>query len=282
MHVNNKILSGLVLITLSIGIRAETWEPVSAESLVELPANLIEKRIKQDFRMSPMANELIELEGEIADKSLQIKAIQGLLENAELNEMIDERVDLVQLKSGFLDLMQSGQSLRQQQLENKIEVYQQVLQKLYSQGSQDINDETYQLKLSQQAARARMEKVMQQVDDTILNQDHNKQSPYAKEFADNLSKIEQLKSAISAHQANLSGRVDGVEVSTQEYLRQLLMQSSSEQSLLDQEALMLSYMSKLVALDAQALEFSISEAQEQALADSQVITTPANSVALFL
>jgi hypothetical protein len=260
----------------------QDWQPISADSLVELPANLIEKRIQQDFRMSPMATELLEIEQDIAAKSLQIKAVKTLISEASSGEMIDEKVDLIQLKSAFLDLMQTGQSLRQNQLENKMDVYQRVLAKLYNQSNQEVNTKAYQLRLSQQEARSRMDKVMQQVDDVLLQDGYNKQSPYATEFALNLGKIDQLKEAISAHKANLAATVDGVEVSTQEYMRQLLMQSSSEQSLLDQEALMLSYMAKIVALDAQSLEFAISDAQESDAVMTGSLTTPAKSVSLFL
>ncbi len=260
----------------------DNWQPVSAESLVELPANLIEKRIQQDFRMSPMANELLQIDQEVVASSQQIKALQSLLEGSESNQMIDERVDLVQLKSGFLDLLQTGQQLRQDQLDSKMQVYQEVLASLYQQDNIEQNSQAYQLKLSQQEARQRMEKVMQQVDDTLLQGGQIEQSPYASEFAANLAKIEQLKEAIANHQSNLAASVDGVEVSTQEYIRQLLMQSSSEQSLLDQEALMLSYMAKIVALDAQSLEFAISEMQEQDALSAGPSTTPASSVSLFL
>lgn len=269
--------------TISFSVNAQQdWQPISADSLVELPANLIEKRIQQDFRMSPMATELLEIEQDIAAKSLQIQAVKTLIGNASSSEMIDEKVDLIQLKSAFLDLMQTGQSLRQNQLENKMDVYQRVLAKLYNQSHQEVNTKAYQLRLSQQEARARMDKVMQQVDDVLLQDGYNKQSPYATEFALNLGKIDQLKEAISAHKANLAATVDGVEVSTQEYMRQLLMQSSSEQSLLDQEALMLSYMAKIVALDAQSLEFAISDAQESDAVMTGSLTTPAKSVSLFL
>jgi hypothetical protein len=260
----------------------DSWQPVSAESLVQLPANLIEKRIQQDFRMSPMASELLQVDQQVAASSEQIKAMQSLLSDAQAYEMIDERVALVQLKSGFLDSMQAGQQLRQDQLESKIQVYQEVLASLYSQDASEQNTQAHQLKLSQQEARSRMEKVMQQVDDTLLQSGVVEQSPYASEFAANLAKIDQLKEAIASHQSNLAATVDGLEVSTQEYIRQLLMQSSSEQSLLDQEALMLSYMAKIVALDAQSLEFAIGEMQEDDALSSIPMTTPANSVSLFL
>lgn len=281
----NKPAQYLSLIALSLSaysIKAQDWQPVSAESLIQLPANLIEKRIIQDFRMSPSATELLALDQEISSTSEKISALKSLLQDADSHEMIDEKVDLVQLKSSFLDLMQQGQTLRQNQLANKMQVYQEVLAKLYQNNTQETHSQAYQLKLSQQEAKSRMEKVMQEVDQALLQDDSFEESPYATEFADNLSKIEQLKEAIAKHQANMSATVDGIAVSTQEYLRQLLMQAASEQSLLDQEGLMLSYMSKIVALDAQSLEFVISESQEQDALSQAPSTTPAKSVALFL
>lgn len=280
--ISKKTIAGAVLFCAMQQAMATDWQPVSADSLIELPANLIEKRIQQDFRMSPVATKLLSLENQIVSQSDKISALKSLTKETSTTEMIDEKVDLVQLKSGFLDLMLESQQLRQQQLENKMQVYQQVLAKLYDANSLDLSSQKYQLKLSQNEARSRMEKVMQQVDQALLQNDQFEQSPYASQFASNLSKIEQLKQAIASHQANMAATVDGIEVSTQEYVRQLLMQASSQQSLLDQEGLMLSYMSKIVALDAQSLEFAISEAQEQDALSSAPSSTPASSVSLFL
>jgi DNA polymerase III delta prime subunit len=258
------------------------WKPVSAESLIELPANLIEKRIQQDFNMSPMATQLLAIEESIAQQSNQIKAIQTMVKEVADDEMIDEKVGLVQLKSDFLDDMQAGHLLRQDALNQKIEVYQTLLNTMYQAANREQNQSKFVLKQQQEAARLRMEKVMAQVDETMSAQGYTQQSPYADEFAKNLAKIQQLKTAISAHQANMAATVDGIEVSTEEYIRQLLIQASSEQSLLDQEGLMLSYMSKLVALDAQALEYAISDQQSEQDILAQPMTTPATSVDLFL
>ncbi|GLR69747.1 hypothetical protein [Agaribacter marinus] len=263
-------------------VYADSWEPVAAESLIELPVNLMEKRIQQDFNMSPLASELNAIEQDMATQGEKIKSIQTLLSDASKDEMFDEKVALVKLKSGFLDAMQSGQLLRQSALEQKIDLYQEVLEKLYSQQNTESSSATFKLQQQQNNARARMEKVMSQVDAAMSEKGFAESTPYADEFAKNLAKIEKLRSAINQHKANISPMVDGVAVSTEEYVRQLLMQAASEQSLLDQESLMLSYMSRLVALDAQALEYAInveSEGEESVLQQS---TTPANSIDLFL
>ncbi|GBL05406.1 hypothetical protein [Glaciecola sp. KUL10] len=260
----------------------QNWQPVASESLIKLPANLIEKRIQQDFEMSPMAQSLLSIEQEVSAASEQIKNLQALVVEAPEGEWIEERVNLVQLKSSYLDLMQQSQNLRQDALDRKQDLYEDVLTKLHKQANLDAKQATAKLKQQQEKARQRMEAVMAQVDQTLLHDGYDKPSPYADEFAHNLSKIEQLKQAISAHKASVAPTIDGVEVSAQEYVRQLLMQASTEQSLLDQESLMLSYMAKLVALDAQALEYEIAYEQEDEGFNQAQMTKPAQAVDLFL
>jgi hypothetical protein len=257
------------------------WQPVASETLIKLPANLIEKRIQQDFEMSPLANQLLTLESAIANKGDKIKALQSLLADANENEMTEERVSLVQIKSSYLDDMQLSQSLRQDALNKKQYLYEDVLRKLFHQQNSSANLDMQKLRAKQEEAKQRMDRVIAQVDATLLSGRLDKASPYADEFAMNLGKIEQLKEAISKHQSSLAPTIDGVEVSAQEYVRQLLMQAASDQSLLDQEALMISYMAKLVALDAQSIEFRLAyeETEDGVLINN--FTKPSQAADLF-
>lgn len=258
------------------------WQPVASETLIKLPANLIEKRIQQDFDMSPLANELLALENEIAAKGDKIVALQTILAEAAEQEMIEERVSLVQLKSSYLDDMQMSQVLRQQALNKKQGVYEDVLQQLLYQNHSSTNVDMQAIRKRQEAAKKRMEKVIAQVDETLLNQGLDSRSPYADEFAANLDKIERLKSAIAKHKSSMAPTIDGIEVSAQEYVRQLLMQAASDQSLLDQEALMISYMAKLVALDAQSIEFALAYEETEEGAVINNFTKPSQAADLFL
>ncbi|MEQ3660395.1 MAG: hypothetical protein ABNH21_15730 [Glaciecola sp.] len=258
------------------------WQPVASETLIKLPANLIEKRIQQDFDMSPLASELLQLENEIASKGDKIVALQTILTDVPEQEMIEERVSLVQLKSSYLDDMQLSQVLRQQALNKKQSVYEDVLQQLLYQTNSSANVDMQAIRKRQEAAKKRMEKVIAQVDETLLNQGLDSQSPYADEFAANLDKIERLKSAIAKHKSSMAPTIDGVEVSAQEYVRQLLMQAASDQSLLDQEALMISYMAKLVALDAQSIEFALAYEETDEGAVINNFTKPSQAADLFL
>ena len=85
----------------------------------------------------------------------------------------------------------------------------------------------------------------------------HKPSKYQREYGDNLAKVKQLKLAIQQHSANENPVLDGQSLNREQYIRYLLTHVDSELALLDQERLMLGYMAKLVALDAQALEHEI-------------------------
>ena len=76
--------------------------------------------------------------------------------------------------------------------------------------------------------------------------------------------------------------LDGAEVSSEEYIRQLLHNASLHQSLLDQEALMLSYMARLVALDAQALKYQIAYGDKNDTTTSPKVAKASHAVDLFL
>ena len=286
---NTRIIMSSLIITMSLtctnfvlASEGRNWDPVASDKLIKLPANIIEKRIQQDFEASPMAMHLVELEQHMQDKLLQLKSLRELMTESKGENLINQRFELVQQKSEYLDLMQEAQGLRQNALAKKQALYETVLGKLRNKNGRISQGEVYQLKQKQAEARNRMQKVIAQVDKGLMHSGLDQRSPYADEFAVNLAKVEALKNAISAHKANASPTLGNVEVTSEEYVRQLLMQASTEQSLLDQESLMFSYMAKLVALDAQALEYEISYGDENTELTQSHRTKPADVADLFL
>jgi hypothetical protein len=285
----NRIIMSSIILVLNLGCthfvlasEGRNWDPVASDRLIKLPANIIEKRIQQDFEASPMALHIVELEQQMQDKLSQLKSLRELMTDSEGDDLINQRFELVQQKSKYLDLMQEAQGLRQNALAKKQDLYETVLGKLRNKNGRVSQGEVFQLKQKQAEARQRMQKVLAQVDNSLMHTGLDQRSPYADEFALNLAKVEDLKNAISKHKANASPTLGDVEVTSEEYVRQLLMQASTEQSLLDQEALMFSYMAKLVALDAQSLEYEISYGDESTELTQRNRTKPAEVADLFL
>jgi DhnA family fructose-bisphosphate aldolase class Ia len=156
-----------------------------------------------------------------------------------------------------------------------------VLDKLRLQSGKMSNIESYQIQQAKISARQRMEKVIEKVDQSLMHLGVDKSSSYTNEYSKNLNQIQNLKMAINRHQANQSPTMNGVDITSEEYLRQLLMSVSTEQSLLDQEALMLSYMAKLVALDAQTLEYEMAYGDEQGAEMISEASKPSTATTLF-
>ena len=257
------------------------WKPVASDKLIKLPANIIEKRIQKDFKSSAMAMRMVALDADMQDKVSVIKKILKAMPELEGEEAQNQNFELLQYKSEYLDLLQESHSLHQSALDKKQTLYSKVLDKLRLQSGKINSNESYQIQQAQIAARQRMEKVIAEVDQSLMHLGVEKSSPYTDEYSKNLNQIEKLKMAINRHQTNESPQVNGVDISSEEYLRQLLMGVSTEQSLLDQEALMLSYMAKLVALDAQALEYEMAYGDEE---NSTIITEaskPSSVTTLF-
>lgn len=271
----------LLLSTSQLALASSDWKPVASDKLIKLPANIIEKRIQKDFQASAMATRMTELDAEMKDKVSVIKSIIAGLPELEGMAAQNQRFELLQYKSEYLDSLQESHNLHQSALEKKQTLYKNVLDKLRLQSGKMNSNEAYKIQQAQTAARQRMEKVIEQVDQSLMHLGLEKSSPYTDEYSKNLSQIENLKMAINRHQANQSPTLNGVEITSEEYLRQLLMSVSTEQSLLDQETLMLSYMAKLVALDAQALEYEVAYGDEK---DAELISEaskPATVTTLF-
>lgn len=266
---------------IQFGSVSSEWKPVASDKLIKLPANIIEKRIQKDFKASAMATRMTELDVEMQENVAVIKSIIQVMPELEGEVAQNQRFELLQYKSEYLDSLQESHHLHQSALEKKQTLYKNVLDKLRLQSGKMSNNESYQIQQAQIAARQRMEKVIEQVDQSLMHLGVEKASPYTNEYSKNLNQIQNLKMAINRHQANQSPKMNGVDITSEEYLRQLLMSVSTEQSLLDQEALMLSYMAKLVALDAQALEYEVAYGDEKSAEMISEASKPSTVTTLF-
>jgi hypothetical protein len=217
----------------------------------------------------------------MSNKVVHIKTLQKSVDSLEGKAAQDQNFELLQYKSEYLDLLQESHRLNQTALSTKQNLYKNVLDKMRIQSGKVADSDAYQIKQAQLSARKRMEKVVAQVDQSLLHTGIEEVSEYSNEYTKNLDQIEKLKMAISRHQANKSPQLNGVDISSEEYLRQLLMDVSTEQSLLDQESLMLSYMAKLVALDAQALEYDVAYSKSEESGETLEVSKPSNVTSLF-
>ncbi len=250
-------ISALSLAMFGSQVFATDWQPASTDQLVQLPANIIEHRIEQDFQTSPMATRMSQLEQQLRDKAVVIGDLAAQVEQLEGEAKQAAEFELINEKSTYLDLMEENHTLRMQSTIKRRDLYNKVLNSVRSQSNQLPPADVVELQRVRQDAEARMEQTIARMTQTNNNLFGNR-SAQDEQFANNVTLIEQGEQAIRNHPANQSPIINGESVTTEDYLRSLLIDSGKELAILDQEALLLSQMATLVALDADNLKYTIS------------------------
>lgn len=258
------------------------WQPAASETLIRMPAKYIDASIENNFQKSSLASGIHALDAQIQLEVVRMhesyKVVSEMENEQPVNEQgIESRHQFLTAKSNYLGLLHEKQQLSERVLHKKSALYQRVLKKLKKNKS-DANDPvSMALVEKQKTARTRLQGMVERVDNLLSQPLTNiggaisssgevpsgripsvyKPSKYQREYGENLAKVQQLKQAIQQHGSNENPVLDGQSLNREQYIRYLLSHVDSELALLDQERLMLGYMAKLVALDAQALEHEI-------------------------
>lgn len=251
------VLPVLVNANMALAQSDATWSPVSSEKLVRLPTNYMEKALETNFRESSLAGRIHDIGSEVQMRGQTMAELRDSIELAEGEVRIELRHQFLAEKSGYLDNMQEQQQLRRRELNTKVRVFDSVLAKLRRDRNLANDPVALDLMQKQKEARSRMENAVSTVDSSLFEAMPGSQSEYALKYEENLSKMSELKQAISQHGANDAPNIDGQDVTREEYVRHLLASAEAELSLLDQEEEMLGYMAKLIALDAQELQHQL-------------------------
>lgn len=260
----------------------DDWQPMPSERLIKLPAPVMAKAIEKDFRQSPIASQLRETVTEASGIREQLGGLTESIAEASDEEKIDLQHRFLEKKSAYLDVMEARQALKQEAIEHRIRTYNGVLDELQRDRRRANDPVSREVREAQLAARERMERVTEQVDDMLYPASGKGESDYNREYAHNIDKIKALRAAIRSHGANQNATVDGVDVSREDFIRNLLADSEAELALLHQENEMLGYMARLVALDAQALQMQVAYGEDADRAQSAERSRPADMVDYFI
>jgi hypothetical protein len=264
-HQIKKLLVAITMVCASgtaVAGQAPDWQPVSSEKLISLPANYLTQTIESDFLASPLAAQMDALDQSMNEVVTTMHEVKSAIEGVSGEALVELKHQFLQAKSDYLDLMAQKQILDQQAMDTRRTIYEKVLTKVNRANQKANSLEVIELKQAQKNARKRMESAKALVDNALLEAGDGN-SEYSNDYAKNMSKLEALKAAINIHTANASPAVDGQQVSKSDFVRHLLTSLNAEQAIFDQEKLMLSYMAKLVAMDAQTLEHQLLASSEE-------------------
>jgi len=237
-----------------------TWQPQASERLVKLPANYIKRSLEQDFTNSGLGQALRDIDTEIAFKAGTLTDLQGAIKASDGDVRTDLRHQFLVEKREYIDLVSRKIELRRKALEKKSSVLEKLMKRM-GQDEDSLTPARRELIDRQAAARERFQTSMPGVDMELLETSVAPESKYSRQFASNIAAIDSLSRAIEQHPMNRGPEIDGVAVTREAYLRQLIAESQAELELLGQEETILGYMAKLVALDANALAETVTDAE---------------------
>ena len=268
---------------LSAPIFASEWQPASSESLMRMPVQHMDKSLDQSFRESTLFGEIDAAGTQIDIETQRMADLADAVSAAEGEERARLAHHLLMSKASYLELMQDKLELDARALETRAGIYEQVLADLIKDRRLADDPARAELAEQQQRARERLEQSTAAVDALLVDWERDDSREYQSQYSENLSQIERLRQAIEAHSANVGPVIDGQEVTRESYVRHLLANTEAERSVLEQEQLILTYMAKLVSLDAQTLEQSLLDDEfEMAAYDRADRIKPASTVDLFI
>ena len=259
-----------------------SWSPRVTERLVKLPGNFVKKAVDNDFARSGLAEELSNIADQMAIKRETLTDLKDAINSAEGELRTELEHQLLGEKRSFINLMRDHQKIRRKKAETKIRLYSGLLDKL-KRSENSMTPGASVLVDRQKSAQKRFEKTLSDVDRKIISATSAVESRYSQEYEKNLSAIRKLSEALDAHTMNRKPEISGTAVSRTEYLRQLLSDNQGEIALLDQEAKILSFMARLVSLDALSIaEKAMEDDPTYPLGGQTEDGNPANTIYLFI
>lgn len=238
----------------------EKWAPVASEKLMQLPGDFLRKAVDNDFARSGLAQELVGLDEQVALKRSTLADLQRAIERSDDADIrLDLQHQFLNEKRNYIGLMREHQEIRRRRAATKVRLYERLLANM-NRERRATTPEKAAFIAKQTAARERFEASASQVDAEMLVSAAASQSRYAREYARNLTAVQELAAAINAHPMNAAPAIDGRPVTQGEYLRQLIAENQGNLAIIAQERAILGHMAKLVSLDALALSEGIAGA----------------------
>ena len=259
------------------------WQPQISEKVLVLPQKQLERAIQRDFAASPLANDMMNIDQQIAS---EVTNIHSLSENQHLYEgeaAIEVKHQVLAAKRAYIGLMGEQIGMKRKKLETKFRLYQHLTR------TARRNDgnlaEQREITAAIDAAQQRAGAVESELREELFYSTNLPESKFGEDYAANRQAIESLRSAIANHPLNKKdGGIDAPRNKIEE-LQQLAMGVEAQLAILDMEDEVLGHMAKLLSLDAMAFAEEVAEIAY--LANDEVpnaaeFRSPAAGVKLFV
>jgi hypothetical protein len=235
-----------------------TWRPAATERLVRLPAGYMERAIEQDYRASGLAQAIERTGAQLRERTAGLSELQAMARTAEGPERDELRHRVLVEKRAYVDTMARRLELERERVETRVAVFERLLDDL-ERSAAPVSPQDIALEANRTAALERFEDSRARIDIALLKGGAVERSKYAIEYGKHADALQALSDAIDRHPMNAAPVLDGQPLDRKTHARRLLVAAETERALLEQRELVVSYMARLVALDAMALADEMAE-----------------------
>jgi len=232
------------------------WSPRSSERLIKLPSNYLKKAIDRDFENSSLGGALYKTRDSIKLKMDTLEDIRESINHTQGDLQVELRHQFLAEKRAYLELAKKNQKIQHQRAKTNLRIYKRLLSKM-RRSKGPFTPQKAILLQKQRAAHNRFTASVANIDAQIFRSDLLEESKYAREYSKNANAIEKLVQTINTHPMNDQKKLGPDGMSKENYIRKLIMDSEADIAILEQKKTVLSYMAKIISLDALALAESL-------------------------
>ena len=259
------------------------WQPQISEKVLVLPQNQLERAIQRDFAASPLANDMMNVDQQIAS---EVTNIHSLSENQHLYEgeaAIEVKHQVLAAKRAYIGLMGEQIGMKRKKLQTQLRLYGHLTRTARSNDSKLA--ERREITAAIDAAQQRAGVIESELREELFYSTNLPETKFGEDYAANRQAIESLRSAIANHPLNTADGGSDAPRNKIEELQRLTMSVEAQLAILDMEDEVLGHMAKLLSLDAMAFAEEVAEiayvTNEEAPTEAK-FRSPAAGVKLFV
>jgi hypothetical protein len=215
----------------------------------------LNKVLNNDFKTSVLALNLRDTDNKIKSKIDKINELNSFLPNASKDETLEIKHQIILNKRDYIKDMNNLIIMKKQKLETKKAFFEKIKNNIKYNYKNKTNQSAFLNNKSKALERAqRLD--LKIIEKTSLN--INEKSKYFKQYETNKNAIEKLKIAIKNHPMNEKSVLSNNSDNKLDTIANYIYNIETEIAVLEMKEQMMSYMAKIVVLDAMNLAENVS------------------------
>lgn len=237
------------------------WQPQIVEKMYVLPPKHLNKVLNNDFNSSSLALNLQSTDSNIKSKIKKINDLKKMLPGLSSEETMEINHQIIVNKRDYIKDMNNLLKMKKQKLNTKKIFFKKIETKLKNKKiTNKVNSKFFENK---KIAMKRSQEIDFKVLEDTSN-DFSSKSKYFEQYQINKDAVKKLQLAIEKHPMNKHSILSKNPQNKLEAINNFVHSIDSEIAVLDMKEQMISYMAKIVALDAMSLAESVTQ-----IADNQ-------------